>query len=47
MSENKTFKIYFSGYAIVTAETEEEAKELFFDDMEDMNNYDINSIEEM
>ena len=47
MEENKTFKIYFSGYAIVTAETEEEAEELFFDDMEDMNEFSINSIEEI
>lgn len=41
-----TFTIHFHGIVYVEAETEEEAKELFFNDEEDSAEYEVDCVEE-
>lgn len=41
-----TYTIHFHGFAYVEADSEEEAKTLFYNDDEDYAEYEIDSIEE-
>ena len=43
----QTYKILFHGYAIVTAESEDEAVQLFFDDEQDTQEIDWDEVKEI
>ena len=41
------FRVSFSGFAFVEADSAEEAEELFYDDMEVLSEYEVEEVQEV